>query len=158
VGASRAAALTPVGAARARVGAALLAATVANVLGWILPVVDDYRGWQAFRVAFSPVWPFEQFRIDPGPLMALSVASALTNVLFVVLAALLALGRVRSRARARTVLWVAAGATLLDLHWPISMAETRVELENGYFIWVASFALLALAAYLEFLAAADRTH
>ena len=33
----------------------LLAAIVANVLGWILPVVYDDRGWQAFRVALSPL-------------------------------------------------------------------------------------------------------
>jgi hypothetical protein len=127
---------------------ALLAAVVANVLGWLLPVVDDYRGWQAFRVAFSPIWPFEQFRIEPGVLWVLSVASALTNVLFVVLVVILARG-----VRARLVLWLAAGATLLDLHWPISMGEQRAELELGYFIWVCSFALLALAA---FVAAAPR--
>jgi hypothetical protein len=44
---------------------ALLAAVVANVAGWLMPVVDDYLGWQAFRVALSPLWPFEQFRIEP---------------------------------------------------------------------------------------------
>jgi len=122
----------------------LLAAVVANVLGWVLPVVDDYRGWQAFRVAFSPIWPFEQFKIEPGLLWVLSVSSALTNLLFVALAALLVRG-----GRARPVLWVAAGATLLDLHWPISMGEQRADLASGYFIWVCSFALLALAAFLQ---------
>jgi hypothetical protein len=124
---------------------ALLAAVAANVLGWLLPVVDDYRGWQAFRVALSPLWPFEQFRIEPGLLLVLSVASALTNLLFVALTAVLVLG---VETRARLVLWVAAGATLLDLHWPISMGAERAELEVGYFIWVSSFALLALAAFL----------
>ena len=73
--------------------ATLLAAVVANVLGWWLPVADDYRGWQAFRVALSPLWPFEQFKIEPGVLLVLSVASALTNLLFVVLAAWLVAGR-----------------------------------------------------------------
>jgi hypothetical protein len=29
------------------------------------------------------------------------------------------------------------------------MGEMRVELEAGYFIWVGSFALLALAAFFE---------
>jgi hypothetical protein len=122
---------------------ALLAAVVANVLGWLMPVADDYVGWQAFRVALSPLWPFEGFRIQPGLLLVLSVASALTNVLFAVLAALLA----ARPDRAKLVLWAAAGATLLNLHWPISMGPERDELELGYFIWVCSFALLAFAAF-----------
>jgi hypothetical protein len=123
---------------------ALFAAIVANVLGWVLPVVYDDRGWQAFRVALSPLWPYEDFRIEPGFLLVLSVASALTNVLFVVLAILLVL----REGRVKAVLWVAAGATLLNLHWPISMGGERRLLETGYFVWVCSFALLALAAFL----------
>jgi hypothetical protein len=124
--------------------AALLAAIVANVLGWVLPVVYDNRGWHAFRVALSPLWPYEDFRIEPGLLLVLSVASALTNVLFVVLALVLVL----RDGRARIVLWAAAAATLLNLHWPISMGDESRLLESGYFIWVSSFALLALAAFL----------
>jgi hypothetical protein len=46
------------------------------------------------------------------------------------------------------VLWAAAAATLLNLHWPISMGAERDELELGYFVWVCSFAVLALAAFL----------
>ena len=124
---------------------ALLVAVVANVAGWLMHVVDDYLGWQAFRVALSPLWPFEEFRIEPGPLLVVSVASALTNPLFVVLGALLA---ARPQRYAKAVLWVATGATLLNLHWPISMGAQRSELEIGYFVWVCSFALLALAAFL----------
>jgi hypothetical protein len=136
--------------------ASLAAAVIANVLGWALPVIDDYRGWQAFRVAFSPVWAFEQFKLEPGLLMILSVASALTNVVFVVLAVALVAGFARTAARARAVLWMAAGAALLDLHWPISMGENRIELEPGYFIWVGSFALLALTAFFAVRDAAER--
>jgi hypothetical protein len=124
---------------------ALLVAVVANVLGWVLPVVRDNRGWQAFRVALSPLWPYEDFRIEPGLLLVLSVASALTNLLFVALAAMLVIGGAR---RAKSVLWAAAAATLLNLHWPISMGGERRLLESGYFVWVCSFALLALAAFL----------
>ena len=125
--------------------AALLAAVAANLWGWLGPVVDDNRGWQAFRVALSPLWPYENFRIEPGLLLILSVASALTNLLFVALAALLVR---RGEQRAKVVLWAAAAATLLNLHWPISMGQQRAQLENGYFIWVCSFALLAFAAFL----------
>jgi hypothetical protein len=122
----------------------LLGAVAANVLGWALPVVYDDRGWRAFRVALSPLLPYEDFKIEPGFLLVLSVASALTNLLFGVLAVALVL----RPDRARAILWAAAAATLLNLHWPISMGDERRLLESGYFIWVGSFALLALAAFL----------
>lgn len=123
---------------------ALFAAIVANVMGWILPAVYNEPGWRAFRAALSPLWPYEGFRIDPGLLLVLSVASALTNLLFVVLVVTLLL----RENRARLVLWAAAAATLLNLHWPFSMGDERRLLENGFFVWVSSFALLALAAFL----------
>jgi hypothetical protein len=122
---------------------ALLAAIVANVLGWVLPAVYGEAGWRAFRASLSPLWPYEGFRLDPGLLLWLSVASGLTNLLFAVLAAGLAL----RPDRARWVLWSAAAATLLNLHWPFSMGGERRLLQAGYFVWVASFALLALAAF-----------
>lgn len=122
---------------------ALFAAIVAHLFGWLQPAVYNEAGWRAFRAALSPLWPYEGFRLDPGLLLVLSVASSLTNVLFVVLAVLLAL----REARARLVLWAAAAATLLNLHWPITMGDERRLLELGYFVWVSSFALLALAAF-----------
>jgi hypothetical protein len=124
--------------------AALFAAIVANVLGWLLPAVYNEAGWRAFRAALSPLWPYEGFKLDPGLLLVLSVASALTNVLFAGLAVVLVL----RAERARLVLWLAAAATLLNLHWPFSMGAERRLLEVGYFVWAASFALLALAAFL----------
>jgi hypothetical protein len=123
---------------------ALFAAIVANVLGWVLPAVYNEAGWRAFRASLSPLWPYEGFKLDPGLLLVLSVASALTNVLFAVLVVTLVL----REERARAVLWLAAAATLLNLHWPFSMGEQRRLLEAGYFVWAASFALLALAAFL----------
>ena len=128
---------------RARV--VLFLAAVGNALGWVLPVIEDFRGYHAFRVAMSPIWPYEEFRIDELWLTVLSVSSALTNGLFVVVAALLLAGK----GSARVLLWVAAAATLLNLHWVITLENDREDLELGYFIWVVSFALLALAAYLQ---------
>lgn len=127
--------------------ATLVAAIVANVLGWLLPVARGYHGWHAFRIALSPLWPYEQFSIEPGLVLLLSVASALTNGLFAALVAVLLFSGQRY---ARPVLWAAAGATLLDLHWPITMGAERAALESGYFVWVSSFALLAAAAFLAF--------
>lgn len=131
-----------------RVRLALAFAAIAEVLGWILPVVDDYRGWQAFRVAFSPIWPFAEIpvTIPAGSLLVLSVASALTNVVFVMLAIALATNFARTRARAQLVLWSAAAAAIVNCHWPTSMGSMSERLGVGYFVWVGGFVLLTLAA------------
>ena len=103
-----------------------------------------YRGWSAFIVSLTPLWAFEDFRNEPIWLLVLMVGSALTNVLFLGLAVLLLRG-----GTPKVVLWVAAAATLLNLHWVLTMESDRRYLEAGYFIWVCSFALLALAAFLD---------
>lgn len=125
--------------------ATLLAAVVANVLGWLLPAFSGNRGWVAFVFGLSPLWDYGNFQSQGLGLLAFIVVSALTNVLFAALAAVLAFGAQR---RARAVLWAAAAATLLNLYWPILLEAERARLEAGYFIWVASFALLALSAFL----------
>ena len=124
--------------------ATLLAALVANVLGWVLPAYYDEPGWEAFVFALSPLWDYSSFRGQSVSLVVFIVASALTNVLFVVVAAVLVL---RGARHAKASLWGAAGATLLNLYWPILLQADRARLESGYFVWVASFALLALSAF-----------
>jgi hypothetical protein len=121
---------------RARV--VLLVSIVAHALGWALPVMDDYRGFHAFRIALSPLWPYEQFHIPSGRLVYLSVASALTNVVFAVIALAALAGAVQARRRQRVAVWIVGAATLLNLHWPISMG------------WIASFVLLLLAVHPAF--------
>ena len=126
--------------------ATLLAAVVANILGWVLPAFSDERGFKAFIFALSPLWDYKNFQNQSPGLLAFIVLSALTNVLFVVLAIVLALGRAR---RLKPVLWAAAAATLLNLYWPILLEADRGRLEAGFFIWVSSFVLLALSAFLS---------
>ena len=123
--------------------AMLLAAVVANVLGWVLPAAMDVRGWEAFVLALSPLWSFEDFADDSVWFLILIVSSALTNVLFIALAATLLRGR-----KPKAVLWSAVAATLLNLHWVATLGADRRYLASGYFIWVCSFALLALSAFL----------
>jgi hypothetical protein len=124
-----------------------IAAIVANALGWALPVIDKYRGVHAFRVALSPIWPYEQFHLPAGPLVYLSVASAATNLVFVVVAIAELAGAVRTRARQRVAVWSVAACALLNLHWPLSMGDSASDLRAGYFIWIASFVLLLLAVH-----------
>jgi hypothetical protein len=139
VGAAREAALIGMDGPRAT----LLAAVVANVLGWVLTAAMDVRGWEAFAMALSPLWSFDDFADEPVWFLILIVASALTNLLFIALAGLLLRGR-----RPKAVLWTAAAATLLNLHWVATLGLDRRYLAGGYFIWVCSFALLALSACL----------
>jgi hypothetical protein len=130
---------------RARI--VLLVSIVAYALGWALPVMDDYRGVHAFRVALSPLWPYEKFHIPGGRLVYLSVASALTNVVFAVVASAALAGAVKTRSRRRVCAWVVGAATLLNLHWPISMGDSAGDLRSGYYLWIASFVLLLLAVH-----------
>jgi hypothetical protein len=126
---------------------ALLVSIVAHALGWALPVMDEYRGVHAFRIALSPVWPYEQFHIPSGRLVYLSVASALTNLVFAAVAIAALAGAVQTRSRQLVAVWVLGAATLLNLHWPISMGDSASGLRVGYYAWVASFVLLLLAVH-----------
>jgi hypothetical protein len=130
---------------RARV--VLLVSIVAHALGWALPVIDDYRGVHAFRVALSPLWPYEQFHIPSGRLVYLSVASALTNLVFAAVAITALAGAVETRSRQRLAVFAVGAATLLNLHWPISMGDGAGDLRAGYYVWIASFVLLLLAVH-----------
>ena len=125
-------------------------AILANALGWALPVIEDnqrvYRGVHAFRVALSPLWPYEQFHMPAGYMMWLSVASALTNVLFVVMAVYLWPQLARG-ARSRLGVFVLGAAALLNLHWTITLEGSAADLAIGYYIWVVSFVLLLLAVH-----------
>ena len=123
--------------------ATLLAAVVANVLGWVLAAAMDVSGWKVFLMALSPLWSFDDFANEPVWFLILVVGSALTNVLFIALAGFLFRGR-----KLKAVLWAAAAATLLNLHWVVTLGSDRRYLASGYFIWVCSFALLALSAFL----------
>jgi len=123
-----------------------ICAVVANALGWALPVVDDYRGVHAFRVALSPIWPYEEFHVPAGHLVWLSVASALTNVVFIAMAIYL-WPRIARAAGSRLAVYVLGAAALLNLHWTFTMQDSGKELAAGYYVWVLSFVVLLLAGH-----------
>jgi len=128
-------------------------AVVANVLGWALPVIEDdqrvYRGVHAFRVALSPLWPYERFRMPAGYMLCLSFLSALTNVLFVAMAAYL-WPYVARGAGSRLGVYVLGAATLLNLHWTVTMQDNAADLAIGYYVWVISFVPLLIAVHPAF--------
>lgn len=132
---------------RAATAALLGAAAIAHVLSWLLPVLDDYVGWQAFRVALTPIVPYDDFSAGRNwQQSAVSFASGMTNILFV-----LALGALASARSAwlRASPWVLVAAAILNLYWFVMMGDDRRELRIGYYLWVMSFLLLAGAAHLR---------
>ena len=76
----------------------------------------------------------------------LSVASALTNVVFVVMAAYL-WPHVSRGTGSRLGVFVLGAAALLNLHWTVTMQGNAADLAIGYYVWVASFVSLLLAVH-----------
>jgi hypothetical protein len=66
---------------------------------------------------------------------------------FAVVAIAALAGAVETRSRRRVAVWVVAAATLLNLHWPISIGDSAGDLRAGYYVWIASFVLLLLAVH-----------
>lgn len=111
------------------------------VAGWLLPVAADLPGWKAFRYAFAPVWPYASRGAQVIEDAAPQVLSALTNVVFIVMFALLIRERVT---RPGLFLRVAIACFVLNLYWPVQMLRdgSARELMIGYYVWLAAFALL----------------
>lgn len=126
-------------------------AALVYVIAWLTPVVDGgttlaeggVPGWEAFRVALSPVWPYQDLEVSTWYWGILTVASALTNIVFLAALAHLVWRPAVSR---RAVAWASEVAFVINCLWFIS--GDRGTLRLGYYLWVASFALLAVAAWL----------
>lgn len=115
------------------------------LVAWALPVIKDgitlpegLPGWQAFRVAASPVWPYEGVRYDSWYGAFLAAASAGTNLLMISLAWLAS--RVSPRLH-RIGAGAALAAFIVNAHWFVLM-DDRADLRPGYFLWWFSFLVI----------------
>jgi hypothetical protein len=120
----------------------LCIAAAAFLASWFLPVMPELDGWQAFRLAVSPVWRFSGFTFSRWYEAASAVASALTNAAFIVSLIVIVF------CRACATRWLAAGLALagvFNLWWIIVLREDARAFGFGYYSWVASFVLLAFA-------------
>lgn len=123
-----------------------------HAIAWFLPVVKGgvrfphgLPGWQAFRVAACPVWPYAHFHIDEWYYAVLSVISAATTPLFI-LGSVWVLS-VGSSTLRRASAWVATSAFIVNAHWYITFGSDRKDLRIGYFLWWSSFLFLALGLF-----------
>ena len=119
------------------------------ILAWFLPVIEDgvtlpngLPGWEAFRVALSPVWPYGDFKTSSWPWywQVLSVLSGATNAVMVVLLALLIPGR---SSLTRAMAWPAGLAFCINAQWCLRMDQLS-DLRSGYWLWWLSFLGLLL--------------
>jgi hypothetical protein len=119
-------------------------------LAWFLPVIKDgvtfpkgLPGWEAFRVAASPVWPIDDSAgssDDPWYWNVLSVLSAATNAVMLFSLAVLVLNR---SSLTRVMAWSAGLAFCINAQWCVRMGIDHLsDLRIGYFLWWASFLAL----------------
>jgi|SRR5690349_8548885 len=130
-----------------RVHRLIAAAFLVHAIAWFLPVAKDgvtlpdgLPGWQAFEMAASEV---NKGRTDPWYFVVLATMSAVTTILFVLGAGwVIAMGSRRVRLASA---WIAACAFIINAHWfgLIPVSKLRV----GYFLWWASFLLLAIGLF-----------
>lgn len=123
-----------------------------HAAAWFLPVEKEgvtlpqgLPGWQAFRLAASAVWPYEGSTFDLWYNAVLSTMSAATTVLFVLGSWWVVV--TRSRRICHVSAWIAACAFVVNAHWFLRFGSDRFDLRIGYFLWWASFLLLAVGLF-----------
>jgi hypothetical protein len=105
---------------------------------WFLPVLDNGAGWRAFMAALSHQggrsWD------DAAP----QIMSALTNVVFVAMFALLWFERVP---RPMLFIKIAVACFIINLYWLVQLVRVGEAsgLRIGYYAWLLAFALLIVS-------------
>lgn len=130
-----------------------LVAIAGYAISWFLPVhragskigTNEPPGWQAFRLALLQMWPRPDAGLTEWTVAVLAPASALTNFIFLA-AAFLVLRR--PGAQLPFVKWGLVASVALNLWW-FAFGMDRGDLRAGYYLWVASFAILAVAAFRQ---------
>lgn len=120
----------------------------AFAVAWIVPVHKDgitlpegVPGWQAFRIAAAPVWPYEGVEHESWWGATLSTLSAATN--FVMLGSLWT--RQRGQLLRRATAIAAFAAFIVNAQW-VFLNTDWVDLRPGYYLWWTSFLVMSLIA------------
>jgi hypothetical protein len=114
---------------------------------WFMPVLEDVPGWMAFRYALAPLVPYDGVGNLSAEDSVPQILSALTNVVFVVMAALWITNQ---RMRTGFFVRVSLACVLLNLYWPVkAIREGGIrDILLGYYAWEAAFALLLAVAVM----------
>jgi hypothetical protein len=130
------------------------AAWLLHTASWFLPAVKGFLGsrldygmpgWSVFLSETCALRPCESTSVDPWYGTAISVIGVVTTVLFVLVSPWIVWRASRKLRRAAAV--VAAGAFVVNLQWYVFYVPDRFDLGVGYFLWCASFALLAIGLF-----------
>ena len=123
-----------------------------HAAAWLLPVEKNgvrlpkgLPGWEAFRYAFSAVWPIDDVHFEAWYYAVLATVSALTTLLFIFGSPWVVLRGSRSLLRASA--WAAATAFINNAFWYVLSGSDRLDLRIGYFLWWLSFVLLAIGLF-----------
>ena len=136
-----------------RPSVALLFGIGIYALAWFVPVIDDgatladgrLPGWEAFRVAISTLWPYEDFSYDGWFSAFIGTVTGLTNVWFLLAVIILLRG---PHSKRRIVGWGLLVAALVNTYWLVMFFGETTELRLGYYLWLGSFAVVAASALL----------
>jgi hypothetical protein len=132
-----------------RASTLIAAAWALQLSAWFFPVEkhgvhfpQGLPGWQAFRLAACPVWPYQDWTVDGWYNAVLCTISAATTVLF--LLGSIWVVRYGSATLLRATGWLSSCAFIVNAHWLLRFGSSRMDLRIGYFLWWLSFAFLSL--------------
>jgi membrane associated rhomboid family serine protease len=122
-------------------------ASAAFVASWFMPVLVDVPGWMAFRYSLAPLIPYGGVGNLSAEDSVPQVLSGLTNVVFIVMAALWITNQ---RMRAGLFVRISLACFLLNLYWPVkAIREGGLrDILFGYYAWEAAFAALLAVAVM----------
>jgi len=132
----------------------VLLAWLLHAASWFLPAVKGFLGsrldhgvpgWSVFLAATCVLRPCEGTSVDPWYGTAISVIGVVTTVLFVLVSPWIASRASRNLRRAAAL--VSAAAFVVNSQWYVFYVLDRSDLGVGYFLWCASFALLAIGLF-----------
>jgi hypothetical protein len=131
----------------------VLTGAASYVLAWFVPVLDGGQtlttrilpGWEAFRLALSPIWPYDGLDLSAWHVRlawywsVFFVVNALTNIVLVA-ALLQSIFKPSQRGRVLSTVLFACGV----FNTGLLVFSDRGSLRIGYFMWTLAYFLIAV--------------
>jgi hypothetical protein len=132
----------------------IAAAWSLHTLSWFLPAVKGFLGsrldhgipgWSVFLAETCVLRPGDGTSVDPWYGTAISMIGVVTTVSLMLVSPWIVWRASRKLQRAAG--WISAGAFVVNSQWYLFYVPDRSDLGVGYFLWCASFALLAIGLF-----------